>query len=304
MKLRLALVLLLSGVALGFGQGEEINVDELVKSGERWLMDNADEKTLAALADMDVQDLERLCSEVQRRFEGANVLDLASIQQFANVLVPILEQHEETRAYAAWLRPRLDYFDVTQRLRPSIPPTKKSLPNPPPLQERQAWQKHVTNRPMLPAAEKYVPRLKSIFAAQHVPAELVWLAEVESMFDPRAKSPSGATGLFQLMPAAARSQGLSLRPWDERLNPDKNAQAAAKYLKYLHGSFRDWHLALAAYNAGEGRVRDLLTKHKASSFDDIAVRLPAETQLFVPKVEATIQRREGVALAKLGVGAK
>jgi membrane-bound lytic murein transglycosylase D len=101
------------------------------------------------------------------------------------------------------------------------------------------------------------------------------------------------------MPATARSLGLRLFPRDERTNPDKSAEAAAKYLKYLHGRFRDWHLALAAYNAGEGRVRGLLTKHKASSFDSIAVRLPAETQLYVPKVEATIQRREGMALAKL-----
>ena len=77
------------------------------------------------------------------------------------------------------------------------------------------------------------------------------------------------------------------------------SRAAAKYLRYLHGKFRDWRLALAAYNAGEGRVRRLLEKEGAKSFDEIATKLPAETQMYVPKVEATILRREGVNLTKL-----
>ena len=68
-------------------------------------------------------------------------------------------------------------------------------------------------------AQTYVPRLKPIFVAGGVPAELVWLAEVESSFNPEARSPIGAAGLFQFMPATAKSVGLSLSPQDERLNP-------------------------------------------------------------------------------------
>jgi membrane-bound lytic murein transglycosylase D len=67
----------------------------------------------------------------------------------------------------------------------------------------------------------------------------------------------------------------------------------------LYRQFGDWRLALAAYNAGEGRVQRLLDRHKTRSFDRIARHLPAETQMFVPKVEATLLRREGVELAKL-----
>jgi membrane-bound lytic murein transglycosylase D len=123
---------------------------------------------------------------------------------------------------------------------------------------------------------------------------------VESSFDPRARSPTGAVGLFQLTPATAQRYGLTTTwPWDERLKPEPSAKAAAQYLQYLHAHFKDWRLALAAYNAGEGTVRALLIRQKAHSYDAIATHLPAETQMYVPKVEATLLRREGVNLAQL-----
>jgi hypothetical protein len=150
-----------------------------------------------------------------------------------------------------------------------------------------------------PGAQTYVSRLKPIFLAEGAPAELAWLAEVESGFDTLARSPSGAVGLFQLMPETAKSLGLTLAPWDQRLQPERNARAAARYLKYLHEAFGDWRLAVAAYNAGEGLVSRLLQKRAARSYGEIAIDLPAETQAYVPKVVATILRREGVALQEL-----
>ena len=101
------------------------------------------------------------------------------------------------------------------------------------------------------------------------------------------------------MPHTARSLSLSLQPEDERLQTGKSARAAARHLRHLHGRFGDWRLALAAYNAGETRVDELLRKYKARTFDAIADRLPAETQLYVPKVEATLRKREGLALNEL-----
>jgi membrane-bound lytic murein transglycosylase D len=140
--------------------------------------------------------------------------------------------------------------------------------------------------------------LKPVFAAQGVPPELVWLAEVESSFNPSARSPVGAAGLFQLMPPTAKSLGLAARP-DERLDPAKSAGAAARYLKYLHGKFNDWPLALAAYNLGEGRLQKLLERYRVRTFDQVATHLPAETQMYVPRIDAVLQRREGLTLAKL-----
>jgi len=99
---------------------------------------------------------------------------------------------------------------------------------------------------------------------------------VESGFDQRALSPAGAAGLFQLMPDTARRFGLSLWPRDQRYQPESSATASARYLKYLHERFKDWRLALAAYNAGEGTVQKLLDRYKTASYDAIAGHLPAE----------------------------
>ncbi len=102
-----------------------------------------------------------------------------------------------------------------------------------------------------------------------------------------------------MMPATAKRYGL--RTWlpDQRLKPEPSADAAAQYLRTLHNQFKDWRLALAGYNAGEGTVNRLLKARRVKDFDGIATRLPAETQLFVPRVEAVVLRREGVKLADL-----
>jgi membrane-bound lytic murein transglycosylase D len=127
-----------------------------------------------------------------------------------------------------------------------------------------------------------------------VPEALAWLAEVESTFNPRAHNPSGARGLFQFMPGTAREHGLRLRPFDERIDPEKSARAAASLLRHLHGTFDSWPLALAAYNAGEGCVRRTLRAGDATTFTEIADALPDETRLYVPRVLATLTVREGI----------
>lgn len=165
--------------------------------------------------------------------------------------------------------------------------------------QRTVWDRQLQKRPLPVRAEKYVSRLKRLFIAQGAPAALVWMAEVESSFDPTARSPAGAVGMFQLMPATARSLDMTVAPTDERLDPDKSARAAARYVRYLYGRFKDWRLALAAYNCGETRVQQLLTRHKTHSFAAVASRLPAETQMYIPKLEATLYKREGVTLASL-----
>lgn len=306
MKKTLLIGLLLAGCCASFAADNTITVDDLLQSAEQWANENLDEDALRVLQQADRQKIEHLFADIQKEFQGEYVIDLASLRATAKAVLPLLERYEETLPYALWLKTRVDYLDVADELRVKIAPPKskpgaapKPVPNPPPQVEREIWIEKLSQRPWPATAKPYVSRLKPIFIAQKVPPELVWIAEVESSFDPRARSPSGAAGLFQLMPDTAKRFGLRTFPFDQRLTPDQSAAATAKYLRYLHRRFGDWRLALAAYNAGEGTVQNLLNRRKAHSFDEIATRLPAETQLYVPKVEATIMRREGLKLNQL-----
>lgn len=307
MTMRLILVFLLTGPLLARAQDDEfVTLPDLLQGAQEWAEEHLDPALLASLPELDQQQAQRFLRDLQRQLQGEYIIDLAALREAANTVLPVLQSYEETRPYAAWLEPRLDYLKVADDFRLIIPPPEiepgkpvRPAPNPGALQQRQVWVREVANRPWPPAASNYVTRLKPIFAAEKVPPELVWIAEVESSFNPRARSPVGATGLFQLMPATAERFGLTLAPRDQRLQPDPSARASAQYLRFLHGKFKDWRLALAGYNSGEGTVERLLKRHDARSFEDIAVHLPAETQMYVPKVEAVLLRREGLTLASL-----
>lgn len=167
--------------------------------------------------------------------------------------------------------------------------TVRTVVNPSPVQADQAGN-----------MAGLVKQLKAIFRDEGIPPELVWIAEVESRFDPLAESTSGALGMFQFMPDTAARFGLQVEPWyDERVSPEKSARAAAQYLRVLHRQFGSWPLALAAYNAGEGFIGRMLEKYTAHSFEDIAAHLPDQTRRYVPKVLETVENREGIAPAAI-----
>lgn len=281
----------------------QLDLEDLVDGAQQWAQENLDPTALEALSSGDREKVRQFLADFQKQLQGSYVLDLAALKATAQTILPILESCEETVPYAEWLRPRLDYLDVAEEARRSIlPPLEpgKPLPsNPTPVKERQIWNSRLAETPWPDKAKGHIPTLKPIFIGQKVPPELVWIAEVESSFEPSALSPAGAAGMFQLMPATAKRFGLRSFPSDQRYRPELSAKAAASYLHFLHKRFKDWRLALAAYNAGEGTVQRLLQKHKATTFDQIAPYLPAETQMYVPKVEATLLRREGVKLTEL-----
>ncbi len=306
MKTWLLLLLPLLLPFLARAEADPINLSDLLQGAQEWSAENLDTNLLNALPELDQAKADQFLRDLQKQFQGDYVINLAALREPAKVALPLLENHEATQPYAAWLRPRLDYLKVADEFLLTIPAPRvtpeapaKPPPNPSAAREREVWVREVAHRPWPAGASNHVARLKPIFAGEKVPPELVWLAEVESSFDAQARSPVGAAGLFQLMPETAKRFGLARWPQDERLQPDASARASAQYLKFLHGRFRDWRLALAAYNAGEGTVDRLLKRHNTRSYDDIAGNLPAETQMFVPKVEAVLLRREGVRLADL-----
>lgn len=286
--------------------------DKALQSAEAWAKENLDENVLEVLGEVDRKTVSDGLKEIVRRFQSDSVYDLSSIKESATDLLPILQQFEETEPLADWLQTRLDYVDSANQMKKAMqaqpapksnankPIPTKPVPPAPSLEiKRTVWTKQVEVRVVPPQAAQYVGRLKPIFASNKVPSEMVWLAEVESSFSPKAKSPTGATGMFQLMKPTAKRYGLSTFFPDERRDPEKSAQVAAAYLSYLHGRYGDWRLALAAYNAGEGRVDALLKKAGSNSYAAIAHKLPAETQMYVPKFEAILKKREGMMLADL-----
>jgi len=126
-----------------------------------------------------------------------------------------------------------------------------------------------------------------IFVEEGVPLELLVVAEVESRFNPLALSPKGARGPWQLMPATAERFGLRVDGHtDDRIHPERSTRAAARYLRELHAQFRDWLLALAAYNAGEQRVAKAVERGGTRDFWRLAELqlLPTETRRYVPAI--------------------
>ena len=303
---RACLIILLGSTFLVLGQDDTVTLDDAVRSAQDWAKDNLDDDALRVLQSADQEKVRRFLNEIQKQFQGEYVIDLAQLKDAAEAILPILESHSETLPYAKWLKTRMDYLETAGELRLIIPPPNPEpgkppppIPNPGPEKEREIWIKKLSNRPWPDEAKPYIAKLKLIFSEEKIPAELVWIAEVESSFDPRARSPAGAAGLFQLMPATARQYGLRTWPLDQRLRTEESARAAARHLKSLQDRFKAWRLSLAAYNAGAGAVENLLKRRNARSYDAIAAHLPAETQMYVPKVEATILRREGVRLSEL-----
>ncbi len=137
-------------------------------------------------------------------------------------------------------------------------------------------------------AEKFGP-MAEVFEGAGVPTELLSVACVESGLNVKAASPAGAKGMWQFMKSTARLYGLRVdRRQDDRTDFRRSTEAAAKHLRDLFIVFQDWHLALAAYNAGSGAINRLVTKTGADDFWDLARggHLPAETQRFVPRVIA------------------
>jgi membrane-bound lytic murein transglycosylase D len=303
------LAILLSLAAPVFAQQKNaapVTLDDLFSAAQDWAKDNLDDEVLDALNEVDQDRVRAFLVDLENRFQTNSVYELAPLRESAKTYIDFLQQWEETLPLAEWLKTRLDYIDVSEQLKKKALPSIKPggvLPAPEIVVERTIWKRQFEARPIPAKAETYVPMLKRIFIAERTPPELVWVAEVESSFNPEARSPVGAAGLFQLMKPTAESYGLSTFLPDERTDPEKNARAAAKYLRYLHGRFGSWPLALAAYNAGETRVDGLLKNARPRDFSSIASKLPAETQMYVPKCEAALRRREGVALADLKIPA-
>jgi membrane-bound lytic murein transglycosylase D len=122
-----------------------------------------------------------------------------------------------------------------------------------------------------------------------MPTEIALLPFVESAFNPQAISSAKAAGIWQFMPATGKNFNLKQNVWrDERRGVVESTRAALDYLQKLHTMFGDWHLALAAYNWGEGSVQRAINKNRAKGLatDYVSLNMPNETANYVPKFQA------------------
>lgn len=141
----------------------------------------------------------------------------------------------------------------------------------------------------LSRSTRYVPLFWEILAQYDLPKDLVFLAMIESGFSPRAYSWAHAAGPWQFMPYTGRRYGLEVGFWvDERRDFEKATHAAARYLSVLHDMFGHWWLAMAAYNAGPGKVRRAIRRTGTDDFWRLSrtYRLRRETKHYIPKLLA------------------
>ena len=137
---------------------------------------------------------------------------------------------------------------------------------------------------MLGISSLYFPMMEQQLDRFQIPLELKYLAIVESALNPKARSRSGATGLWQFMYATGKEYNLNVTSYiDERQNPLKSTIAACEYFQVLYSIFGDWNLVLAAYNGGPGYLKRVMAKTELSDYWDLRPHLRKETQGYVPK---------------------
>lgn len=272
---------------------DTVDTDEVYEQGKALFDALAPDEVKQQWEFPDRKHWDNFSTKFQRALDDNRLEELASYAPDARAALVALRALPGYEGYTDWLAERLDYAEAAKQA------TQQPAPKPTPdartavVPYYDLWVKRMQARPVPERAAELVPQLEQIFVAEGLPPELVWLAEAESTFNPEALSPVGACGLFQLMPATAKELGLSTAMPDERVDPEKSARAAARYLRQLHARFGDWPLALAAYNAGPGRIRRTLNENQAKTFAAIAETLPAETRMYVPKVLATLSVRTG-----------
>jgi len=155
------------------------------------------------------------------------------------------------------------------------------------VQQELAWLRAHPDfvQRLAPRLKRYAPYIFRELERRKMPGELLFLAMIESALDPFAVSPGGAAGLWQFMPATGERFGLKIDWWaDERRDPVLATRAALDYLQLLHRRFDSWELAIAAYNAGEGRISRAVRRAGSKDFSDL--QIPQETAGYLPRLLA------------------
>ena len=307
MGVGLAAMVVWAGSVAGQIGGYEIDFDTISAVGQGVFQALAPEGMREEYEVASGADMQAAVQGLMGAFAGESMAALAAQRENAKSLLGMMKSFPPLAGQAEWLENHLDFLEVASVLtgleaaekanqkttgKVTVGPAQRATAT-------KLFQAKVASKPVPKGAAAWKDVAKKAFREEGVPEALVWQAEVESAWNPSARSPAGAVGLYQFMKGTARENGLKTEPEDERLDGEKSARAAARYLKKLHGRFGDWALALAGYNCGPARVSKLLKECGAEDFDGIAAKLPTETRLYVPKIDAVMQAREGGSLSTL-----
>ncbi len=213
-----------------------------------------------------------------------NPVQVQSVQYPAGGLKPLSTSILGSKGVHA-LSPPLDLWDRIRRGF-AMPDLHNELVN-----ERELWY---SSRPdyvarMTERGNKYLFYIVEELERRNMPSELALLPFIESAFNPQAVSSAKAAGMWQFMPATGRDFDLKQNMFrDDRRDVIESTRAALDYMQRLYGMFGDWHLALAAYNWGEGSVQRAIKKAKlagtGTAYTDLT--MPMETRMYVPKLQA------------------
>ncbi len=197
--------------------------------------------------------------------------------------------------------------DIWERIRRgyAIPDLDNDL-----VRDREQWY---ATRPdyiqrMTERSERYLFHIVEEIERRNMPMELALLPFIESAFNPQAVSSARAAGMWQFMPATGQSFDLKQNAFrDDRRDVLASTRAALDYLQQLHNRFGDWHLALAAYNWGQGNVNRAITRNREAGLSTAytALTMPLETRQYVPKLQAVkniVGRPENFGVQLPGIG--
>jgi membrane-bound lytic murein transglycosylase D len=219
-------------------------------------------------------------SNVVKEADGAEVLP-------ANAPAVLIDNSTPITATAVFAQPQV-HADLWARIRAGFRMND--------LQDQyvESQEQWYSTRPqyitrMTERSSKYLYHIVEELERRQMPTELALLPFIESAFNPQAVSSAKAAGMWQFIPSTGKFFDLKQNSFrDDRRDVQQSTRAALDYLQKLHGMFGDWHLALAAYNWGEGSVGRAIKKNQAAglgtSYSDLS--MPNETRLYVPKLQA------------------
>ena len=245
-------------------------------------IDLAEQPALKKAFDDMVRDISDMDAELYSRDatteDKENQSPLDELKDITNYLSP--EEAEKERQKIQQVVGQISY---------DIPVTLNHMV----LQFIEAFQTRIREEfePGLKRSGAYLPTIKEIFRKEGLPEDLAYMAHQESAFKLNAYSRSRAKGMWQFMSFTGRKYGLKTDLWvDERSDFEKATRAAAAYLKDLHGRYGDWYLAMAAYNAGEGKIDRACARARSKDFWALTRTkyIRRETKYYVPAILASI----------------